>query len=326
MPGSHKDETPSTVARPPQEVALRKDRSSSPQHPIIVGVLVGILLAGGVLVGYGVTQVRRGEQRQAALEIAKQREADQRKAQQQAEQSQAALQASQEATIAEGQLVSAQVVNLKALRDEFDSTMAAVNAKAKASSAASRSWDRIWTERLARYRSRTAAVRAHNYRERQRYYASKTERANSAGRLVVVYTYRPRYLGSPARPQKPAPLNVSVAPEIKRLAALRPQIDALRASVASQAPAARSFGSVYPVLDTTAEALRGDGGRRKPVAEEPRRQQSSQGQDHRHREALEGGPVRARRSLHRARPILLRRARGCETDSRAAATGDTVTP
>lgn len=256
MQGPHYEETPGNVARPPRPLIPPKAGPRFHSKLMIAAVLTVALVAGGALFGYGITQMRQGEQRDAAAEIARQREADQRVAQQQAEQSQAAAQASQEATIAEGVLVSAHVTNLKAMRAELASTMDALKKKAKSSAAASREWDRLWEKRQASYRSRSSAVRAHNYRERQRYYAGKVERANSAGKLVIKYTYRPRYQASPARPEKPAPLSVSAAPEIKRLSVLQNQIDALWAAVGVESPAARAFGSVYPALTNTAQALR----------------------------------------------------------------------
>lgn len=221
--------------------------------PIAV-VLVASIVVGGILVGYGISQLPGGSP-PVAQEVAKQLEADQRQAAQQTEQAQVAAQASQATTIAEGQVVSADVANLKAMRSEFDDSIAALNEKAKASATASRRWDRVWADRRAAYTSRYAAVRSHNYSERQRYYASKTERANSSGRLVVVYTYRPRYWGYPAQPRKPGLMSVTVAPEIERLSALQGQVDALMSTIASQTPAAQSFGSVYQTLATAAQAL-----------------------------------------------------------------------
>ena len=227
---------------------------------LITVVLTTSIAIAAVFIGYTVSQLPGGVLPPTAQDAATQREADQRQAQQQAqqqqaEQRQASAPTSQEATIAEGRLVSAHVAKLKAMRSELSKTMVALNKKAKSSASASREWDRLWARRRARYASRYAAVRAHNYRERQRYQAGKVETANSEGKLVVKYTYRPSYWSYPARPGKPAPLRVSVASQTKRLSRLRRQIEALRSSVASEGPAAKSFGSVYPVLASTAQAL-----------------------------------------------------------------------
>ncbi len=246
MSGPHIEETPGSKPR-----WSPRDNNKL----LIAAVLTTSIVVGGALVGYGVSQLPGYDSRQSAEQIAKQREADQLEAQRQAEQIRAAAQASQATTIAEGQVVSVHIANANAMRTEFGNVMNSLSAKAKSSASASRAWDRAWAKRKADYASRTAAVRSHNYSERQRYYGSRTERANSAGKLVIVYTYRPRYWSNPAAPGKPAPLKVSVDPEVERLSVLKGQVDTLMTTVASLPPAAQSFGSVYQSLAAAVQAL-----------------------------------------------------------------------
>ncbi len=222
---------------------------------LISAALTAALVASAAVAGYGISQSRKSEQRRIAQELADQREAEQSEArrreadQREAERRQAAAQARQEATVAEGRLISAHVADLKAMRAELRSTIDSMRRRAKSSASASREWDRIWARRRASYASRYSAVRAHNARERQ------LEAESSSGELVIKHTYIPTYWSYPARPKSPAPLRVSVGSEIKRLSKLQGRVGALRSSIVSESPKTRSFGSVYRVLEKTTQAL-----------------------------------------------------------------------
>jgi hypothetical protein len=256
----HNPETPNSGAIRGMSGKVRPlhGRMSLGTKLLIALGLATAVVAGGVLVGYGISQLRHGGQQQAAQELAKQAEADRLQAAQlqaaEASQAAASQESSQQAAIPEGKIVSAHIASLKAIRSELDSTLAALKAKARSSASASDAWDRTWASRQTSYSRRRAAVASHNASERRRFLGSKAE-VSKNGQLVVRYTYHPRYLGSPGQPRKPGPLNVTLDSEKKRLSALQNRIGALTSAIGSEATSAAAFASVYPVLDSTAKSL-----------------------------------------------------------------------
>jgi len=197
---------------------------------LALGLIVAILIGGVAFGGYSYMQKKQADDR-----------------------------ARQVAIIAEGRVLAGYVSRLKTLRADLAGSLTAAGSKAKMNSAALRAWDSEWGRRQSAYKSRYAAVEAHNTAENERYTESGVNYyyTYGGGFAYTEYTYKPQTWSYPSSPKKPAKVKANLSAEQTRLQKLESELNALRSEIASSTPTSRYFGPVYQELNLAATALSG---------------------------------------------------------------------